>query len=180
VLLTIPNSALVLLIGPAGSGKSTFARRHFRPTEILSSDHYRAVLTDEEADQSATRDVFYLLRLITRNRLKRRKLTVIDATNLKARARSRLLAIAFQFNIPALAIVFQIDPQIRRKRNQERSDRIVPPTVMMEQEVDLEHSLPTLLNEGFTQIYILQSAQQVDSAVIERDLTPRDNSALPL
>ena len=36
--LTIPDYCLVVLIGASGSGKSTFAARHFLPTEVVSSD----------------------------------------------------------------------------------------------------------------------------------------------
>ena len=56
--LTLPELSLVVLIGPSGSGKSTFARRHFKPTEVLSSDFCRGLVSDDENCQAATGDAF--------------------------------------------------------------------------------------------------------------------------
>ena len=67
--LTIPELSLVVLVGPSGSGKSTFARRHFRPTEVLSSDYCRGLVSDDENSQDATPDAFELLHFIARKRL---------------------------------------------------------------------------------------------------------------
>ena len=108
MLLTIPERSLVLLIGPAGSGKSTFARKHFASTEIVSSDALRAAVSDDEGDQSASADAFQLLRLITMKRLRRARLTVIDATNVQRTARKGLLAMAALNSAPAVAIVFNL------------------------------------------------------------------------
>ena len=56
--LELPELSLVALVGASGSGKSTFARKHFRPTEILSSDYFRGLVSDDENDQSSTPDAF--------------------------------------------------------------------------------------------------------------------------
>src|SRR5262245_65679129 len=92
--LSIPELALVVLIGPSGAGKSTFARTHFKPTEILSSDYCRGLVADDENDQSATGDAFDVLHFIARKRLAAGRLTVIDATNVQTEARKPLLALA--------------------------------------------------------------------------------------
>src|SRR5829696_7509913 len=76
VILALPNLSLVLLVGPSGCGKSTFARTHFKATEVLSSDHYRGVVSDDDTDQSATMDAFDVLHFIARRRLARGRLTV--------------------------------------------------------------------------------------------------------
>ena len=79
--ITIPELSLVVLVGPSGCGKSTFARKHFKPTEVLSSDFCRALVSDDENNQAATRDAFEVLHFIAAKRLAAGKLTVIDATN---------------------------------------------------------------------------------------------------
>ena len=92
--IDIPDFALVVLIGATGSGKSSFAARHFRPTEIISSDHCRGLVSDDETDQSATADAFDLVRTIAEKRLKNRRLTVIDATNVRMADRKAWIELA--------------------------------------------------------------------------------------
>src|SRR5215213_7847890 len=97
--LTIPNLSLVVLIGPSGSGKSTFARKHFRPTEVLSSDYCRGLVSDNENDQAATKDAFEVLQFIAAKRLAAGRLTVIDATNTQPEARKPLVALAREYHV---------------------------------------------------------------------------------
>ena len=85
----MPELSLVVLVGPSGCGKSTFARKHFKSTEVLSSDYCRALVADDENDQSATTDAFAALHFIAGRRLARAKLTVVDATNVQSEARKR-------------------------------------------------------------------------------------------
>ena len=42
---TIPDPALIVLIGAAGSGKSTLART-WPSTQVLELDHFRAMVSD--------------------------------------------------------------------------------------------------------------------------------------
>lgn len=102
--LTIPELSLVVLIGPSGCGKSTFARKHFKPTEILSSDFCCGLVSDDENDQASTRDAFEVLHVIASKRLAAGKLTVIDATNVQAEARKPLVALARQYHVLPVAI----------------------------------------------------------------------------
>ena len=81
VRLSIPELSLVVLIGPPGSGQSTFARKQFMPTETLSSDSFRGLVADDENDQSATTDAFEALHYVAGKRLAAGRLTVVDATN---------------------------------------------------------------------------------------------------
>ena len=92
-----------VVCGNAGVGKSTFAARHFAPTEVLSSDELRAMVADDASDQSATDAAFELLHTALAMRLARRGLTVVDATSVEAWARQKLLAVARRLGRPAAA-----------------------------------------------------------------------------
>ena len=168
MLLTIPERGLVLLIGAAGSGKSTFARKHFAGTEVVSSDALRAAVSDDEGDQSASADAFELLRLVTAKRLRRGKLTVIDATNVRKKARRSLLALAAQNSSPATAIVFNLPVEVCLERNQSRPGRRVSPEVVENQVADLLDSLPGLTGEGFDHLYVMENPEDIDYATVRR------------
>src|SRR5215467_8758590 len=103
--ITIPELSLVTLIGISGSGKSTFARKHFKSTEIISSDFCRALVSDDENDQSATEDAFAVLHFIARKRLAAGRLTVVDATNVQPESRRPLVELAREFHVLPVAIV---------------------------------------------------------------------------
>ncbi len=168
-MLTIPEGGLVLLIGAAGSGKSTFARKHFASTEIVSSDALRGVVCDDEGDQSASGDAFHLLRLITGMRLRRGRLTVIDATNVQRPARRGLLALAALHSAPATAIVFRLSVSMCVARNQSRPNRPVRAEVVEKQVADLDSSLPGLEREGFRRLYVMDNTEDIDSARVLRE-----------
>src|SRR5919202_5004274 len=102
--IKIPELALVVLIGASGAGKSTFARRHFRPTEVLSSDYCRALGSDDENDLAATKDAFEVLHFIAAKRLAGGRLTVVDATNVKPEARKPSVALAREYPVLPVAI----------------------------------------------------------------------------
>ena len=115
--ISIPNLSLVVLIGPSGSGKSSFARKHFLPTEILSSDACRAMVSDEENNQAATNDAFEVLHFIAAKRLALGRLTVIDATNVQPEARKPLVALARQYHCLPVAIVLNLPEKVCQERN---------------------------------------------------------------
>ena len=96
--ISIPKLSLVVLIGPSGSGKSTFARAHFLPSEVLSSDYFRGLVSDDENDQAATTDAFDVLHYVAAKRLDRGRLTVVDATNVQPEARAPLVALARKYH----------------------------------------------------------------------------------
>ncbi|HEX7285272.1 MAG TPA: polynucleotide kinase-phosphatase [Candidatus Angelobacter sp.] len=166
--ITIPELSLVVLIGPSGCGKSTFARKHFKPSEILSSDFCRGLVSDDENDQSATGDAFETLHFIARKRLARARLTVVDATNVQPEARKPLVDLAREYHALPVAIVLNLPERLCHERNQGRPDRAFGPHVVRNQLRDLRQALRGLEREGFRHLFVLSSVEEIDSAVIER------------
>jgi len=168
-VLRIPELALVALVGASGCGKSTFARKHFLPTEVLSSDTFRALVSDSEIDQAATTDAFDALYFIARRRLARGRLTVVDATNVQAAARRQLVSVAREQHVLAVAIVLDVPERVCAGRNRARQDRQVPPHVIPQQHAQLRRSLRELRREGFRHVHVLRSVAEVESAVLVRE-----------
>lgn len=167
--IKIPELALVALIGPSGCGKSTFASRHFLPTEVISSDKCRAMVSDDENDQSATKDAFELLHYLAGKRLARGNLTVIDATNVQQESRRMLVNLARQYHCLPVAIVFNLPEKLCHDRNATRTDRSFGPHVVRNQRREMQRSLRSLQREGFRHIFVMDSVEQVDAAGITRD-----------
>jgi protein phosphatase len=166
--IKIPKLSLVVLIGPSGSGKSTFARRYFRPTEILSSDACRGMVSDDENDQTVTIQAFEVLRFIAGKRLALGRLTVIDATNVQPEARKPLVELARQYHVLPVAVVLDLDERICQDRNAGRGDRDFGPHVIRNQKSQLRRSLRGLQREGFRHVFVLGTPEEVEAAVVER------------
>lgn len=166
--LTIPELSLVVLVGPSGCGKSTFARKHFKPTEVLSSDFCRGLVSDDENDQAATKDAFEVLHLIAAKRLASGRLTVIDATNVQPEARKPLVALARAYHVLPVAIVLNLPEKLCHDRNRLRPDRDFGPHVVRQQSQQLRRSLRNLKREGFRHVYEFSSPEEVEAAVVER------------
>jgi protein phosphatase len=165
--LNIPDFCIVALVGVSGSGKSTFARRHFLPTEILSSDAFRGMVSDDENDQTATRDAFDALYTLAAIRLRRRKLVVVDATNVQAEARKQLLDLAAQHDCFAIALILDVPERVCQERNRERPDRQFGPHVVINQSRQLRQSLRNLKREGFRSVTIL-NPEEIEAAQLVR------------
>ncbi|MBK8255922.1 MAG: polynucleotide kinase-phosphatase [Polyangiaceae bacterium] len=166
--LTIPNLSLVVLVGASGSGKSSFAKRHFLPTEVLSSDHYRGVVADDENDQEASAAAFEVLRFIAGKRLAAGRVTVIDATNVQTESRKPFVALAREHHVLPVAIVLDIPEKVCQTRNLARTDRNVGPHVIRNQVRELKRSVRDLQREGFRYVHVLSTVELVDSATLER------------
>ena len=168
ITIPIPSDALVLLVGVAASGKSTFAGRHFATTEVLSSDAMRAMIADNPGAQGATDDAFDLLHRVLAMRLRRGRLTVVDATNVEDWARSQLIAVARRHRRPAVAIVLELPLEVALERNAARAAPRPPPAALRRQHRWLKDSLPALADEGFAAVHHLPSVAEIDGARVER------------
>ena len=166
--LKIPELSLVVLVGVTGSGKSTFARAHFKPTEVISSDFCRGLVADDENDQSATPAAFELLRYIAGQRLAGGRLTVIDATNVQPEARRELVLLAREHDVLPVAIVLDLPEKLCAERNKDRPDRDFGAHVLRRQRGQLRRSLPGLKREGFRVVHVLRTPEEVAAATITR------------
>src|SRR5262247_4860697 len=166
--IAIPELSLVVLIGPSGCGKSTFARKHFKPTEILSSDYFRGLVSDDENDQSATKDAFEALHFVAAKRLAAGKLTVIDATNVQPESRKPLIQLAREYHCLPVAIVLNLTEKLCQDRNRQRPDRDFGPHVIRQQKQQLRRSLRDLQYEGFRHVFVMDSPEEVEAAAVER------------
>ncbi len=166
--LILPELAFVVLVGASGSGKSTFARKHFKATEVLASDACRGLVADDENDQTATKDAFEILHFIAAKRLAAGRLTVVDATNVQPEARKPLVELARRYHVIPVAIVFNLPEKLCQERNRQRADRAFGEHVVRHQSQQLRRSLHDLKREGFRHIHVLDSVAAVDAVIIER------------
>jgi protein phosphatase len=166
--LAIPELSLVVLIGVSGSGKSTFARAHFRPTEVISSDFCRGLVADDENDQSATAEAFELLNYIVGKRLKAGRLTVVDATNIQPESRRPLVAVAREHDVLPVAIVFDVAEGVCAARNAARPDRDIGPHVIRRQHGQMRRGLSGLQREGFRGVHTLRGEAEITAAQVTR------------
>jgi protein phosphatase len=166
--IDIPDFSLIVLIGATGSGKSTFARKHFKPTEVISSDYARGLVADDENDQAVSADAFDLVRAIADKRLKNRKLTVIDATNVRAPERKQWVEVARRWHALPVAIVLDPGLDVCVERNKGRPDRNFGPGVPQRMISEIRKGLRGLQREGFRQVWTLRSVEDIDAAVVER------------
>lgn len=177
--IRIPKTALVLLVGASGSGKSSFAKKHFAQYETVSSDACRGIVSNDENNQAASNDAFELFYYIISMRLKKGLLTVADATNIQPDARKKLISIARSFHVLPVAIVFDMPQELCENRNKERTDRNVPSHVIRRQLQDLKRSLKSIKKEGFKKLYTFRSEEEADNVpAIVREKLYNDKAEL--
>ncbi|MFI5686501.1 polynucleotide kinase-phosphatase [Streptomyces sp. NPDC051636] len=165
--LPVTDLSLVVLIGASGSGKSTFARRHFKPTEVISSDFCRGLVCDDENDQSASRDAFDVLHYIAGKRLAAGRRTVVDATSVQQDARRQLIDLAKKYDVLPIAIVLDVPEEVCAERNAARTDRADMPRRVIQRHIrELRRSLRHLEREGFRKVHVLRGVDEVDNATV--------------
>lgn len=173
--LRVPEPAAVVLAGPAGCGKSTFAERHFPPEAVLSSDAFRALVAGDPGDQTATSAAFGLMRHALEERMKRRRLTVLDATSITPRERVRFVDVAHRHDVACIAVAFDLPLEVCQQRSTQRRERQVPPDVVERQHRTFRRHLGGLHEELFDQVVVLGSSDDLDAVevVLDPELRPR-------
>ncbi|MDX3708048.1 polynucleotide kinase-phosphatase [Streptomyces europaeiscabiei] len=165
--LPVTDLSLVVLIGASGSGKSTFARRHFKPTEIISSDFCRGLVSDDENDQGATKDAFDVLHYIAGKRLAAGRRTVVDATSVQQESRKQLIELARKHDVLPIAIVLDVPEEVCAERNAARTDRAdMPRRVIQRHTRELRRSLRHLEREGFRKVHVLRGVEDAENATV--------------
>ncbi|MEV4836270.1 polynucleotide kinase-phosphatase [Nonomuraea sp. NPDC049486] len=177
-MISVPELSLVVLVGVSGSGKSTFAARHFRPTQVISSDFCRGLVSDDENDQSATPDAFDLLHHIVGVRLSRGLLTVVDATNVQYAARKSLVDLARRHDVLCDAIVLDVPEEVAVARNAARPDRDFGARVVIRQRKELRRSLGRISRDGFRKVHVLRGVEQIESAAVSYEKAWTDRREL--
>ncbi|WUR79635.1 polynucleotide kinase-phosphatase [Streptomyces phaeochromogenes] len=168
--LPVTDLSLVVLIGASGSGKSTFARRHFKPTEVISSDFCRGLVADDENDQSASGDAFDVLHYIAGKRLAAGRRTVVDATNVQQESRKQLVELARKYDVLPIAVVLDVPEEVCAERNASRTDRAdMPRRVIQRHTRELRRSLRHLEREGFRKVHVLRGAAEIESAEVRTE-----------
>ncbi|WP_333762450.1 polynucleotide kinase-phosphatase [Streptomyces sp. IBSBF 2390] len=166
-VLPVTDLSLVVLVGASGSGKSTFARRNFKPTEVISSDFCRGLVSDDENDQSATRDAFDVLHYIAGKRLAAGRRTVVDATSVQSDARKQLVELARRYDVLPIAIVLDMPEEVCAERNAARTDRADMPRRVIQRHIrELRRSLRHLEREGFRKVHVLRGPEEAEHTTV--------------
>ncbi|MEU1480375.1 polynucleotide kinase-phosphatase [Streptomyces sp. NPDC005760] len=165
--LPVTDLSLVVLVGASGSGKSTFARRNFKPTEVISSDFCRGLVSDDENDQEATKDAFDVLHYIAGKRLAAGRRTVVDATSVQSDSRRQLIDLAKQYDVLPIAIVLDVPEEVCAERNAGRTDRADMPVRVIKRHIrELRRSIRHLEREGFRKVHVLRGVADVENATV--------------
>ena len=165
--LSIPSPSLVVMVGVAGSGKTTLGRRHFGASQIVGTDDCRALLSDDAVDQSVSDAAFRLAHLITDERLRLGRLTVFDATSVQERHRQDLVAIAARHHLPTVAILLDLPVSTCLERDRQRVDRSVGRRIIEWQARALDSGRAALRREGFSEVHRLRSARAAERVRFE-------------
>jgi predicted kinase len=160
---TIPDPALVVLIGATGSGKSTFAAT-WNPSQVLELDAFRAMVSDSAGDQAATADAVAALRTVLEARLARKKTTILDATNVERAVRVGLVQAARRHGVPAVAVLMGTPVSLCVIRQTARTpDRAVPVDTVRAQHAAAVTAYPGLRNEGFDHVVFADQLHRLES-----------------
>lgn len=156
MVIVARSDALLILVGASGSGKSYWAHTFFSATQVVSSDHCRALVSDREEEQGANREAFAVYYTIIRQRLRLGRLTVADSTALDSFARERLRRLAAEADRPAHAVLFLAPVEQLIRHNLARSRRVPESVLLRHAERIRQIAAPGVLEgEGYAAVHRL-------------------------
>ncbi|MET8724098.1 ATP-binding protein [Streptomyces misionensis] len=160
--MTIPDPALIVMIGASGSGKSTLASS-WPATQVLELDAFRAMVADQAGDQSATGAAVTVMHAALRARMARRLTTVISDTNTDARVRKGLIDLARAHGVPVVALLVATPADVCVQRQAARTPaRAVPEDVVRRQHADAVAAFPQLRSEGFDHVVFADNIHRLE------------------
>ncbi|MEC8063939.1 MAG: AAA family ATPase [Pseudomonadota bacterium] len=162
----LSGDALVFLVGCSGSGKSTFCETYFQPSQVVSSDQCRKLVSDREEEQQATQDAFTILYQIVEKRIRRGLFTVIDATNLEKSVIQKIKKYAEVFKRSLHAFVFSLPLEQCLTWNNKRPKRQVVSEVIYRQHKAQQNALEYIIAEEITHT-VLTSVDAINAIEIE-------------
>lgn len=165
-IIALPDPSLVLVLGARGSGKTTFVRRFFDPSEIVSLDECRRRVGD--TGEGPSNDALELFQTIVQNRLHSGKMVVIDGDHGNADLRRSLTTLAKRHHLFPIAIALKLDERICVERNASRSDGAVSPYDVKRGAEAVRKFVESSVREGVREVHVLDSPEAVDKAVITR------------
>jgi len=118
----------MMLVGIAGSGKSTIAEKISNSAVYLSSDKLREELLGDENNQDKNSDIFVEMAKRTKEALQAGFDVVYDATNISRKKRRGLLQ-QLPKNVTKRVIYMATEMDVIKYQNENR-DRVVPPEVI--------------------------------------------------
>lgn len=126
------RTLLLVLVGAPASGKSTWARKHFRRGEIVSLDQLRRAVSGDESNQDATPYVVPIANDLIRARLAFAQTTVVDATNFEEKVRREYWSIGCGYGATTGVVVFDTPLDVCLARNAMRPKRRRVPVEFIE------------------------------------------------
>jgi protein phosphatase len=171
LVLRLTRPSVVVLCGPAACGKSTFATKHFRPTQIISSDQARSLVCDDERDQRFQTQAFALVHFLVEQRLSINRLCVVDWTALTALARKSLLELARRFHVPAVVLLLDVPLEVCLQRDAQRERTVGQPVIERQHQL-FEQGKSSLKQEGFDQVIELsvRDMENVQTEIVFRPI----------
>ena len=146
------KKALVILVGPPASGKSTWGKKFAQENNLtyVSTDAIRAEIGTGEGDQSVSRAAFVIARNRVSSALGTGKSAMIDATSVSRKARKDWINLGRGHGSFIVAVAFEVSREELLRRDAARERHVGPEII-----------------DRFLHKYERPSEQEVDRVIIK-------------